>query len=102
MTCDGTLPRPLGEGWGERLSKESSCIGVMDTRIACFCVEADEQFAGQRDTDHHFFFAAGQAKVHQNLERLKTRGLQYALARRGRSRLAPRRPSQSLRLRRRL
>src|SRR5260370_8645098 len=45
---------------GERLSGESSCIGVLGTRIACFGVEADEQFASQCDADDHFFFSRGE------------------------------------------
>src|ERR1700730_14369612 len=52
-----------GEGWGERLSEVSSCIGVLCTRIACFCVEADEQFVGERDSDDHFFFSSGEQSV---------------------------------------
>src|ERR1700731_1574162 len=54
------LPLPWGEGWGERLSGESSCIGVLGTRIACFCVEANEQFASQCNADDHFFFSCGE------------------------------------------
>jgi hypothetical protein len=30
---------------------------VGGTRIACSCVEADEQFACERDPDDHFFFS---------------------------------------------
>jgi hypothetical protein len=41
----------------------SSCIGVCGTRIACFCVEADEQFVGQSDPDDHFFFSFGEQSV---------------------------------------
>src|SRR6202035_4191710 len=52
-----------GEGWGERLSEVSSCIGVLCTRIACFCVEADEQFVGESDSDDHFFFSSGEQSV---------------------------------------
>src|SRR5260370_42361512 len=47
----------------ERLSEESSCIGVSGTRIACFCVEADEQFVGQSNPDGHFVFAGGEQSV---------------------------------------
>src|ERR1700676_1577537 len=65
------LPSPLvGEGGaspseatGERLSEESSCIGVLGTRIACFCVEADEQFVGESDPDDHFGFSCGEQSV---------------------------------------
>src|SRR6202158_3027397 len=51
-------PLPLGEvdlrsKSGERLSEKSSCIGVCGTRIACFCVEPDEQFARERDALSH-------------------------------------------------
>src|SRR5258708_25949534 len=56
-------PRWVGEGWGERLSEESSCIGVLGTRIACFCVESDEQFVGQGDPDDHFGFSGGEQSV---------------------------------------
>src|SRR6266436_8765597 len=53
-------PRPSrGEGWGERLSGESSCIGVLGSRIACFGIEADEQFASERNSDDHFFLSGG-------------------------------------------
>src|SRR6202165_1849878 len=45
---------------GERLSEVSSCIGVLGTRIACFCVEADEQFVGESDPDDPFFFFCGE------------------------------------------
>src|SRR5260370_27673639 len=45
---------------GERLSEESSCIGVLGTRIACFCVEADEQFMGESNPDGHFVFSCGE------------------------------------------
>src|SRR6266851_8234282 len=48
---------------GERLSEESSCIGIGGTRIACFCVEADEQFVGQGDPDDHFGFSCGEQSV---------------------------------------
>src|SRR5882672_8890174 len=48
---------------GERLSEESSCIGVLGTRIACFCVEADEQLVGQGDPDDHFGFSCGEQSV---------------------------------------
>src|SRR5258707_7283072 len=44
---------------GERLSGESSCIGVLGSRIACFGVEADEQFARERNSDDHFFLSGG-------------------------------------------
>ena len=47
------------EAPGERLSEESSCIGVCGTRIACFCVKADEQLARQGNADDHFFFSSG-------------------------------------------
>src|SRR5258705_10218000 len=47
----------------ERLSEESSCIGIGSTRIACFCVEADEQFVGQGDADDHFGFSCGEQSV---------------------------------------
>src|SRR5258708_23396140 len=60
-------PSPLvGEGAfreakaGERLSEESSCIGVLGTRIACFWVEADEQFMGESNPDGHFVFSCGE------------------------------------------
>src|SRR6202140_5902072 len=48
---------------GGRLSEVSSCIGVLGTRIACFCVEADEQFVGESDPDDHFFFSSGEQSV---------------------------------------
>jgi len=51
-------PLLRGEGWGERLSGESSCIGVLGSRIPCFGVEANEQFARERNSDDHFFFPA--------------------------------------------
>src|SRR5581483_7302856 len=57
------LPLRLGEGWGERLSCLSSCIGESGTRIACFCIEANEQFAGERDADDHFFLSGGAQAV---------------------------------------
>src|SRR5690242_1734436 len=41
----------------ERLSEVSSCICELDARIACFCIEDDEQFAGERDADDHLFLA---------------------------------------------
>src|ERR1700733_4014028 len=57
-------PLPSGEiasilRAGERLSGESSCISVCGTRIACFCVEADEQFTRERNADDHFFLSFG-------------------------------------------
>src|ERR1700682_602273 len=65
---------PLGRGRraapGERLSEKSSCIGVCGTRIACFCVEPDEQFARERDADHHFFFSFGAQSVAGRAEAL--------------------------------
>src|SRR5581483_10610110 len=57
------LPLPLREDWGERLSCLSSCIGELGTRIACFCIEANEQFAGERDADDHFFLSGGAQAV---------------------------------------
>src|SRR5207302_964907 len=65
------VPSPLvGEGGasrseatGERLSEESSCIGIGGTRIACFCVETDEQLVGQGDADDHFGFSCGEQSV---------------------------------------
>src|SRR5436309_3421517 len=51
------------EAPGERLSEESSCIGVLGTRFACFCVEADQQFVGESDPDGHFVFSRGQQPV---------------------------------------
>src|SRR5260370_36521789 len=47
----------------ERLSEESSCIDIGGTRIACFCVELDEQFVGQSDPDDHFVFSCGEQSV---------------------------------------
>src|SRR5450432_1898453 len=46
-----------GEGRGERLSGLSSCIGVFGTRFASFCVESDEELAGQGNANDHFLFA---------------------------------------------
>src|SRR5262245_14747887 len=40
-------------GGGERLSGVSSCICELFSRIACFGVEDDEEYAGQRDADDH-------------------------------------------------
>src|SRR3982074_1461104 len=57
-------------GTGERLSEESSCIGVLGTRIACFCVEADEQFVGESDADGHFVFSRGEQPVSESREGL--------------------------------
>src|SRR5438552_1639175 len=45
------------EAPGERLSGLSSCIGVFCTRLASFCVESDEELAGQGDANDHFLFA---------------------------------------------
>src|ERR1700682_2594625 len=73
LAASSVTPLPLGEVGShrqrssavrcdpsERLSGESSCIGVLCTRIACFCVEANEQFASQCNTDDHFFFSCGE------------------------------------------
>src|SRR5689334_9107915 len=48
---------------GERLSRLSSCKGVCSTRVACFCVEADEKFAGERNADNHLFLSGRQELV---------------------------------------
>src|SRR5258708_33425725 len=63
--ASSAAPLPWGEVGshsdpGERLSEESSCIGVLGTRIACFCVEADEQFMGESNPDGHFVFSCGE------------------------------------------
>src|ERR1700751_1511861 len=69
---------PCGRGWrglskakfepGERLSGLSSCIGEGGTRVACFCVEANEKLAGQRDADDHFFLSGGDQSVAEAAE----------------------------------
>src|SRR6202035_5592328 len=56
-------PQPSPASGRERLSEVSSCIGVLGTRIACFCVEADEQFVGESNPDDHFFFSSGEQSV---------------------------------------
>src|ERR1700730_1906331 len=63
-------PRLRGEGRGERLSEKSSCIGVLGTRIACFCVKADQQFVGQSNADGHFVFSCGEQSVAERAEAL--------------------------------
>src|ERR1700736_1840965 len=55
---------------GERLSEKSSCIGVLGTRIACFCVKADQQFVGQSNADGHFVFSCGEQSVTERAEAL--------------------------------
>jgi len=47
----------LSRAAGERLSGLSSCKGIFFSRLACFCVEADEEFACQRDPRHHLGLA---------------------------------------------
>ncbi len=59
---------------GERLAEESNCIGVLGTRIACFCVEADEQFVGQGDPDRHFVFSCGEQSFLEGCKRLVVLG----------------------------
>lgn len=39
------------------LSGASSCICELSFRIAYFCFEDEEEFAGMRDPDDHFCFA---------------------------------------------
>src|SRR3954451_16098324 len=69
MTARPTLAPLAGRGRralraaGERLSGLSSCIGVLGTRVACFCVEADEEFSGERDTNDHFFLSGCEQPV---------------------------------------
>src|ERR1700722_4517287 len=41
---------------GERLSGLSSCIGILGPRFASFCVESDEELAGECNANDHFFF----------------------------------------------
>src|SRR6478609_7289731 len=41
----------------ERLSEVSSCICEFVTRVACFCIENDEQLAGERNADDHFLLS---------------------------------------------
>src|SRR5919197_5290619 len=48
---------------GERLSGLSSCISILSSRVACFCVEPDEEFAGQSNADDHFLFAGLEQSV---------------------------------------
>src|SRR3954453_13978862 len=49
---------------GERLSWLSSGIRELGAHIACFGVEANEEFVGEGDTDHLFRFAReGQSAV---------------------------------------
>jgi hypothetical protein len=37
----------------------SSCGGELVSRVACFCVEDDEEFAGEGDADDHFGLSGG-------------------------------------------
>src|SRR4029078_142049 len=56
---------------GERLSELSSCKCVAFARLSSSCVEANEEFSGQGDTDDHFFLSSfdellvegGQARI---------------------------------------
>src|SRR5262245_281896 len=42
---------------GERLSGLSSCIVIFGSRVASFCVESDEELAGQGNANDHFLLA---------------------------------------------
>src|SRR5215207_10063679 len=65
---------PCGRRWpsearsDERLSVVSSCISELISRVACFCVEDDEEFSGERDADDHFGFAGLLQPVVEGLE----------------------------------
>lgn len=59
-------PPPLllvGAVVGERLSLLSSCIGVSGSRVACFGIEADQELAGEHDTNDHFLLAGFEQSV---------------------------------------
>ena len=52
-------PRPLAARSATLVRSEI----IARTRIASFCVEADEKLAGEGDADDHFFFAGGEQPV---------------------------------------